>query len=395
MRVLLLHNRYRAEGGEERAVAELEALLDRRGHEVRRLERRSDDLTRSQAARALLAGGTDPDAVARLVREHRVQVVHAHNLHPLFGWRALQAARRAGARTVLHLHNFRLFCAIGVAFRQSRPCHSCRGRNTLPGLVHRCRGSVPEAAVYAAALHHQQPRLLQYADALAVLSRAHGTVLRDLGVPAGKVHVVPNFIPDAQWQRQTRADRGTYALAAGRLVEEKGFDVAIAAAAAAGVPLKIAGTGPDEPRLRALAAGSATEFLGWVAPRDLEQMRREAAVLLAPSRCEEACPYSVLEALAAGLPVLVSDLGGLPELAPPAGPAPLPPDDHGGWARALRALMSDPDGRRSSGEAALASGRARFSEDPFLERLMPVYEPDGVSPGGDPRAHHVAEQRHP
>ncbi|HEU4701252.1 MAG TPA: hypothetical protein VFS37_02130, partial [Conexibacter sp.] len=166
LRVLLLHNRYRAAGGEERVVDELEALLRAQGHAVARLERDSERASSAQAARGLLRGGVDPGDVAKAVRLHRADVVHAHNVHPLFGWRALAAAQAAGARTVLHLHNYRLVCAIGVAFRVGEPCYRCHGRDALPAVRHRCRGSFAESAVYAAGLARQQPRLLAHADAL-------------------------------------------------------------------------------------------------------------------------------------------------------------------------------------------------------------------------------------
>ena len=65
---------------------------------------------------ALLRGGLQPDDVAAAVRRTGARVVHAHNVHPAFGWRALAAARAAGARVVLHLHNYRLVCAVGTCF---------------------------------------------------------------------------------------------------------------------------------------------------------------------------------------------------------------------------------------------------------------------------------------
>src|SRR5436305_15319766 len=152
MRVLLLHNRYRSLGGEERTVEDIAALLAARGHEVERLERASFDAGPVRAARGLLAGGVESEEVGEVARRFGADIVHAHNVHPLFGWRALAAARRAGARTVLHLHNFRLFCAIAIAYRDGAPCHRCRGRDTLPGLRLRRRGSLGEAAVYAGGL---------------------------------------------------------------------------------------------------------------------------------------------------------------------------------------------------------------------------------------------------
>ena len=173
----------------------------------------------------------------------RADVVHAHNLHPLFGWRALAAARAAGARTVLHLHNFRLFCAIGVAYRDGAPCYDCQRRNTLPGVIHRCRGSLAEAAVYAVGLHRQQPRLFEHADEIVVMRRRSRPGSRPLGLE----HRRPNCPAELHRRRamvRSAARPRCDALVAGRLVPEKGFDTAIAAAARAEIPLLIAGTGP-------------------------------------------------------------------------------------------------------------------------------------------------------
>src|SRR5438309_1786866 len=80
------------------------------------IERDSGVLGRTAAAGGMLAGGVRPDEVARAVRRTKARVVHAHNLNPSLGWRALAAAREAGARVIVHLHQYRLVCAVGVCF---------------------------------------------------------------------------------------------------------------------------------------------------------------------------------------------------------------------------------------------------------------------------------------
>src|SRR5918911_183243 len=159
--ILFLHNGCRVPGAEERVVDDLVWLVrERLGEDAERLERDSATLGRARAAAGMLAGGLQPGDVAAAVRRTGARVVHAHNLNPSLGWRALAAARAAGARVVLHLHNYRLVCAVGTCFNsRGRDCTRCRGRNTAPGVRLNCRGTGAEAAVYGAGLALWQRRL--------------------------------------------------------------------------------------------------------------------------------------------------------------------------------------------------------------------------------------------
>src|SRR5919202_77125 len=87
------------------------------------------------------------------------------------GWRGLAAARAAGARVVLHLHNYRLVCANGVCFTHGEDCVRCQGRSTWPGVRLNCRGgSRAESAVYGVGLATWQRRLCAQVDAFVVPS---------------------------------------------------------------------------------------------------------------------------------------------------------------------------------------------------------------------------------
>ena len=156
-RVLVVHNRYRIHGGEERAVDLQVAALRRAGVPYATFFRDSAEAGKVRAARSLVRGGEAPDELRAAVRDAGAQVAHFHNMHPLLGSRALTAARSGGAKVVMHLHNFRLFCAIGVCFRLGEPCFRCHGRFTAPGVALNCRGSLPEAVAYAYALSSHQP----------------------------------------------------------------------------------------------------------------------------------------------------------------------------------------------------------------------------------------------
>ena len=118
------------------------------------------------------------------MRRTGARVVHAHNVNPTLGWRALAAAREAGARVVLHLHNYRLVCAVGTCFTHGEDCTRCHGRNTLPGVRLNCRGgSLAESAAYAASLALWQQRIAAQADRFLVPSAFALRRLRALGAP--------------------------------------------------------------------------------------------------------------------------------------------------------------------------------------------------------------------
>jgi glycosyltransferase involved in cell wall biosynthesis len=360
--ILFLHNRYRTTGGEERAVDDLMWLVREHLHEdAALLARDSATIGRARAAAGLLGGGLAPEQVADAVREAGARIVHAHNLHPSLGWRALAAARAAGARTILHLHNYRLVCAVGTCFTHGADCTRCHARDTLPGVRLNCRGTGAEAAVYGASLALWQRRIVEQADAVVVPSRAALARLRALGAPLDgvAVHVVGHAVRG--FAAGSSAAGGRHALVVSRLAVEKGVDVAIAACAAAGVPLVIAGDGPQRAALEARAAGTQTTFAGRVAPEELARLRATAGLAIVPSRSAETFGLAAAEAMAAGLPVVASSIGALPELC--EADALVAPGDAAALAVAVRARFGD----------AAAGERGR-------RRVVAVAAPAAVAP---------------
>ncbi|MCW3057318.1 MAG: glycosyltransferase family 1 protein [Solirubrobacterales bacterium] len=383
--VLFLHNRYRTTGGEERVVEDLLWLVrEHLGEEAQLLARDSATLGRRAAAAGLLRGGLQPSDVARAVRLSGARVVHAHNLHPAFGWRALAAAREAGARVVLHLHQYRLVCAIGVCFTRGAECTRCHGRDTLPGVRLNCRGSLPESLAYAASLALWQRQLVAQADAILVPSAFAGERLRELGapLPGDRMQVLappvraasaPASPPGSGTSGPASApEPGAYALVVSRLSPEKGVDVAIDACRAARVPLVVAGDGPELEPLRERADGSDVRFAGRVDDVELGRLRAGAAIALSPSRSAETFGLAAAEAMAAGLPVAASRVGALPELL---GEEALVP---AGDAQALAGAIARLAGDRALGRRNLERVRAVCAPEIVASGLSRAYGAGGV-----------------
>ena len=179
--------------------------------------------------------------------------------------------------------------------------------------------------------------------------------------PAASVHVVPNgvdtgcFRPPNDRQRPATPLR---VLCVGRLVRQKAFSSVLEALARSSAPsvVRVVGDGPLRRLLHSQAAAlglsERVQFVGWAARADLPAHYQWADVFALPSY-EEGMPNVVLEALAAGLPVIGSDVDGLRELVEPGVTGVLvPPADAVAVASALDAFAADPRRLRNMGEQA-------------------------------------------
>ena len=113
------------------------------------------------------------------------------------------------------------------------------------------------------------------------------------------------------------------------------------------------------------------EFTGRLDRASLERELAGAAMLLMPSRYHEFAGYSALEAMAAGVPVVASTLGALPEMVGAA--RCVPPNDPAALAARMTALWGDPELRRADGDELIARARAHHAEQAYVERLLAVY----------------------
>jgi len=377
--ILFLHHRYRVRGGEERAVDDLAWLASSHlGERVERLERDSARTTPAAAAVGLLRGGLRPGEVGEAVARTGARIVHAHNLNPTYGYRALAAARDAGARVVLHLHNSRLVCAVGTTIDpDGRDCTRCHGRDTRPGRRLVCRGDRTEATLYAASLAAWSARLVAQADVVVVPSASALERLRVLGAPLpddDRIHVVGNLVraldvaPGVPVPGPPEHRPDGPALVVSRLAPEKGVEIAIDACRAAGVPLVVAGDGPLTGALTQRAAGADVTFTGHVDGAALARLRAEAGVALVPTRAHESFGLAALESLAAGLPVVASAMGALRELG---GDVTLvPPGDAEALAAALLTARAD----AGAGGRAVEAARRRAAPEVVAPQLRAAYD---------------------
>lgn len=376
--VVLVHERYREAGGEDRVFADEAALLRAHGHRVVTFQadnREIDGMSPAALARDTL---WNADAYHRLrarIRAEGATVVHIHNTFPLLSPAVYRAARDEGAAVVQTLHNYRLLCPNALLFHDGSPCERCVGRAfAWPGVLRGCyRGSrgVTAAVAGMVAVHRKLGTWTRDVDAYVALSEFARRKFVEGGLPEEKLFVRPNYLLD---DPGVGAHRGGFALYAGRLSAEKGIGTLMRAWAELDgrMPLKVVGSGPMEALVTAGIPG-----VEWLGPRphdEVLRLMRDASLLVFPSECYENSPLALVEAFATGLPVLAADGGVAGEMVRThAAGLVFTPGDADALAVLAERMLEAEAGRRRMGLSARAAFEREYTADRAYARLMEIW----------------------
>ena len=200
-------------------------------------------------------------------------------------------------------------------------------------------------------------------------SRFMAEVLAEGGVNGPDLVVLPNAVCEPP--ASARAEGGPFVVA-GRLTAAKGVAVALEAARLAGVPMVIAGEGPLSDSLA--ERFPEAKFVGLLDRDDLARLVSTATAVVVPSQWFENASMSVLETMAAGVPVIASRIGGIPEQVVDGREGLLvPPGDVDALAAAMRRLWDEPALAMAMGERARQTARERFAPAAHVDGLLGVY----------------------
>ncbi|MEU1330649.1 glycosyltransferase [Streptomyces sp. NPDC005865] len=405
MRILVVHNRYASAqpSGENKVVDQEIELLRAAGHHVELFERRSDTI----AARSLPGKVAVPllvpwnpavrSELAARLRAERPDVVHVHNVFPLLSPAVIAACADAGVPAVATLHNYTQICPPGTLQRDGKPCTECVGASPLPAVRHGCyRNSRLATVPLAVSLSVNRRRWWTGVERFFCISAAQREVLVAAGMPAERLAVKHNFVPEPE---ERRAGDGEHLLYLGRLAEAKGVRLLmaawdeLAADGGVGVPLVIAGTGPLEPEVTAWAAGrDDVRYVGLYDTAECRKALARSVAVVAPSTWLEAFGLVVVEAMAAGVPAVAAGHGAFVELVEDGVTGLLHrPGDAASLASRIRRIAVDRDRNREMGRAARSRYEQGFSPTVGLDRLVEGYrtaiavragDGNGPSPAG-------------
>jgi glycosyltransferase involved in cell wall biosynthesis len=318
-----------------------------------------------------------------LLDTFEADIAHLHCIYHHLSPSILPTLKQRGVRTVMTAHDLKLACPAYKMMNAEGICEKCRTGSVVNVVKNRCiKGSLAASAIVAveSGLQRYMDTYRRHLDAVVAPSRFFKAKLCEWGWPEEKIHYVPNFVDPGAVPNKSAS--GPYFLYFGRLAPEKGVSTLIQAAARAGSTLVLAGTGPEEERLRGVAdkLNADVTFVGFVAGDPLRKLVRDARAVVLPSEWYENAPMSLLEAFSQQTPCIGARIGGIPEL--------IEEDVNGMTFRSadvdeltesLARFASFSETRRHEmGLAARQMVVERFSRDRYIDGMTTVYRTLGV-----------------
>lgn len=322
MRILLVHDFYQQYGGEDAVALAERRLLEQHAEDVLFYSRDNAEIRDYNLPDKLafllgtIYSHRTRREIAALARLHRPDAAYVHNVFPLISPSLYHVLQRLKVPIVQVVHEFRLLCPNSWFYTEGRICERCKHGNYLHAIRHRCyRDSYVLSALYSASIGiNRLAGGMDKIDAFICLTEFSKLKLLEIGVPEEKLYVRPNFI-DAS-AVSPAPGTGDYVMYLGRLSPEKGVWTLVRAfEQLRGVPLKIVGTGPLEGDIRRYVEEKGLRNIsltGFKAGKEKWELLRNSRFVVLPSEWYEAFPMVILEAYAAGKPVIASNLGGLP-----------------------------------------------------------------------------------
>ena len=321
----------------------------------------------------------------QLWSDWHIRVIWTHdNGHTLrriaiFGFALIEFAFRllATRPDVVHLH----VSQKGSFFRKAILAWACFAIRT-PVIIHIHGSSFHIFADSASSLgRHFIRRTLERADVVAALGNVWAERIRSLA-PLSQVVVLPNAVQPERSIGPAHEGPVTFAFL-GQIGERKGAfsllnawaNLLVSVPPDISVRLIMAGDGEVERARRVvneLGARSTVEVVGWLSRREAQQLLDKADVLVLPSE-NEGQPMAILEAMAKGLCVIATEVGGIPEMIGEDAGLLIPPGDQERLEIALMEAATDPTARRTLGLNAHKKVVSTYSVDALAQQIDSMY----------------------
>lgn len=399
MRVLLVNKFHWLKGGSETYYFELGKLLEEYGHNVAyfSMENKKNIKTKNKEyfvketdmnsknitkALSVIYSKDNKKIMERALDEFKPDIVHINNFQRQLTASIIDAANERNIPVVFTAHDVQAICPAILMMDSNRNiCEKCMGGKYVNCIKKKCVKNSTLKSVLGAIEGSYYRNTKVYTKKIDYVITPSEFYMKKLimdGIEKKKISYIHNFIDISSFDVKTE-DEG-YALYFGRLSREKGIINLINAfkKIKKGV-LYIAGDGPEKDEVQKVIKENKLEkrikLLGFLSKDEMKETLIKCKFVVVPSIWYENCPYSVIEALCFGKPVIGADIGGIPELVR---------DNENGFiykyddvdelSLKIKKLFEDDKLVKKFGENAKEIAKVQFSKEKYYKKLIKVYQ---------------------
>lgn len=338
MRVLLVNKFHYLKGGSEKYYFELGQLLKENGHEVAYFSMKDEkniatgdkeyfvepiDLNGGNKLKALdvIYSRNNYKKMLEAIDDFKPDIIHLNNFQRQLSASIVKAAYKRKIPMVFTAHDLQAVCpGITMLDNNKNICEKCMRGKYYNCIKKKCnKNSLLKSIIGALEGYYYRFNNIYTKKISCIItpSEFYRKKLIEDGIKHDKIKALHNFINLNDYEIETI--NGDYALYLGRLSEEKGILNLISAFSNLNVgKLYIAGDGPEKDIINEMIKNKNLEdkikMLGFLKPDAVKEAIRNSRFVVVPSIWYENCPYSVMETLTIGKPIIGADIAGIPEL---------------------------------------------------------------------------------
>lgn len=338
MKILLVNKFHYLKGGSEKYYFELAKLLKEHGHQVAFFSMQDEknittgdkeyfvekiDLNTGSKLKALdvIFSKTNYEKMKEALEDFKPDIVHINNFQRQLSASIIKAIKEKNISIVFTAHDVQAICpAITMMDNNKNICEKCIHGKYLNCIKKKCnKDSTLKSIIGAIEGYYYRINKIytKKIDYIITPSEFYKIKLIEDGISGDKIEAIHNFVELSKYDLKT-LDEG-YALYFGRLSKEKGIlNLINAFSKMDRGALYIAGEGPEKETIEKIIKENnmqdRVKLLGFLNSDEMKEYIRKCKFVVVPSIWYENCPYSVMETLAIGKPVIGADIGGIPEL---------------------------------------------------------------------------------
>lgn len=337
MKILMVNKFFYIKGGSETYYFALRRLLEKLGHTVVDFSMQDEKnfpspygelfvsnvdyngkLSLGQKLRAgvnLIYSREAKRKLEMLILREKPDVAHLHIFQHQISLSILDVLKKYGIPVIYTAHDLQMLCPNYQMLTGGMVCERCRGGKYIQCVKNRCiKDSLTKSALgMVEAYFNTLTQKYNIIDKIITPSAFYKRKFEEFGIAPQRIVHVPNFLDRICPLVNPATGEEPYYLYLGRLSHEKGIPTLIRAAKATGIRLKIVGNGPLYEELKKEETENVM-LLGFKSGQELTDLVGNAKAVVLPSEWYENGPYSAIEALQLGRPLIGADIGGIPEL---------------------------------------------------------------------------------